>query len=150
MKHLLFLFLFLFIGFVAIAQDDEIEEPPMIEELEEREEPEEVFEIFSVHEKARFIGGDSALRKHILQNVRYPQMAKESGVEGTVVLQFVIQKDSSISDITVRSTRKLGFGLEEEAIRVMKTTQGKWVCAKQRDKPVGMRMYYPIRFILAH
>jgi protein TonB len=72
-------------------------------------------------------------------------MARENGIEGRVVLQFVVDKDGKISNIEI--VKKLGWGLEEEATRVVKTMPA-WKPAKQNGKPVVLRMILPIVFKL--
>lgn len=146
---------------IEVVEDDaEIEEQPEIMETEvdqetemeeyeakeeELEETEEILEIFDVSEKAEFPGGEEGLQKFIAENISYPAMALENDQQGTVNVMFVIDKSGLVKDIAILGSKK-GFGLEEEAMRVIKLTSGKWKSAKQRDKPVSMRFRIPVKF----
>jgi protein TonB len=143
----------------VVEDDEEIEEDqPEIEENEidqdteiedyEEEEPEEtneVFEIFDVSEKASFRGGDEGLQRFIAENITYPPMALENDMQGTVNVMFVVDKNGRVKDIAILGSTK-GFGLEKEAMRVIKLTSGQWSPAKQRDKAVNMRFRIPVKF----
>ena len=131
---------------MEVDQDTEIEAYEE-EEEEEPEETNEVFEIFDVSEKASFPGGELALRKFLAENVTYPQMAMENDMQGTVTVMFVIDKKGRVTDVKTLGGKK-GFGLEQEAIRVIKKTSGMWSPAKQRDKSVNMRFRMPVKFQL--
>jgi periplasmic protein TonB len=146
---------------IEVVEDDaEIEEQPEIMETEvdqetemeeyeakeeELEETDEILEIFDVSEKAEFPGGEEGLQKFIAENISYPAMALENDQQGTVNVMFVIDKSGLVKDIAILGSKK-GFGLEEEAMRVIKLTSGKWKSAKQRDKPVSMRFRIPVKF----
>ncbi len=92
-------------------------------------------------EMPEFPGGQEAMMAFLRKNIQYPPMARENGIEGRVVLQFVVNKDGNISDIEI--VKKLGWGLEEEAIRIVKIMPG-WKPAKQNGKPVMLRMIWPL------
>ena len=126
-----------------IDQDTEIEEYE--QEEEEPEETNEVFEIFDVSEKASFHGGDEGLQRFIAENITYPPMALENDMQGTVNVMFVVDKAGRVKDVAILGSKK-GFGLEKEAIRVIKLTSGQWSPAKQRDKAVNMRFRIPVKF----
>ncbi|MBT6236617.1 energy transducer TonB [Bacteroidia bacterium] len=126
-----------------IDQDTEIAEYE--EEEEEPEETNEVFEIFDVSEKAAFPGGDEGLQRFIAENITYPPMALENDMQGTVNVMFVVDKQGRVKDIAILGGKK-GFGLEDEAMRVIKMTSGRWSPAKQRDKAVNMRFRIPVKF----
>ena len=146
---------------IEVVEDDaEIEEQPEIMETEvdqetemeeyeakedELEETDEILEIFDVYEKAEFPGGEEGLQKFIAENISYPAMALENDQQGTVNVVFVIDKTGHVKDIAILGSKK-GFGLEDEAMRVIKATSGKWRPAKQRDKPVSMRFRIPVKF----
>ena len=146
---------------IEVVEDDaEIEEQPEIMETEvdqetemeeyeakedELEETDEILEIFDVSEKAEFPGGEEGLQKFIAENISYPAMALENDQQGTVNVVFVIDKTGHVKDIAILGSKK-GFGLEDEAMRVIKATSGKWRPAKQRDKPVSMRFRIPVKF----
>ncbi len=127
-------------------QDDAVDDYEN-EEEEEPEETNEVFEIFDVSEKATFKGDetDQELRKFIAENIEYPAMALENDMAGTINVVFVVTKKGTIRDIGILGAKK-GFGLEEEAIRVIRKTSGMWKPAKQRDRSVDMRFRMPVKF----
>jgi len=128
-----------------IDQDTEMEEYEMDEEV--LEETNEIFEIFDVSEKASFPGGDEGLQRFLGENLVFPPMAMENDIEGTVNVVFVVDKNGRVKDIAILGGKK-GFGLEEEAMRVIKMTSGKWKPAKQRDNAVNMRFRMPVKFQL--
>jgi protein TonB len=128
-----------------VDQDTEMEEYEQDEE--ELEETNEIFEIFDVSEQASFPGGPEGLQRFLGENLVFPPMAMENDIEGTVNVVFVVDKSGRVKDIAILGGKK-GFGLEEEAIRVIKMTSGKWKPAKQRDNAVNMRFRMPVRFQL--
>lgn len=104
-------------------------------------------EIFTVVEEApSYPGGDEARIKFLQENIKYPQMARESGISGTVYVTFVVERDGSVTDVKVM--RGIGGGCDEEAIRVIKAMP-KWNPGKQRGKPVRVQFNMPIKFTLA-
>ena len=113
--------------------------------VEEAPEPvaEEIFTF--VEEYPEFLGGEKALYEYIKNNVNYSELAIKTNIEGTVYVEFVVEKDGSISDVKV--LRGIGGGCDEEAVRVVKSMP-KWKPGKQRGQPV--RVYYtlPIDFKL--
>ncbi len=130
-------------------EDNEIDQDTEMEEYEqEEEEPEEtneVFEIFDVSEKATFPGGEEGLQRFLAENTTFPPMALENDQQGTINVMFVVDKQGKVKNIQILGKRK-GFGLEDEAIRVIKATSGMWKPAKQRDKAVNMRFRIPVKF----
>lgn len=106
-------------------------------------------EIYSVvEEQAHYKYGDEALLKFISRNIIYPPSAVEIEIQGKVYVQFVVNADSTLSDITVARGINGGEMLNKEAIRVVKLTSGDWVPAKVNSKPVKCKMYLPIMFKL--
>ena len=128
-----------------LDQDDEIEKYEEAEEEEEPEETNEVFEVFDVSQKAVFPGGEEGLQRYIAENITYPPMALENDMQGTVNVMFVVTKKGEVRDIAILGSKK-GFGLEEEAMRVIKKTSGMWKAAEQRDRKVDMRFRMPVKF----
>lgn len=105
-------------------------------------------EIFTVVEESpSYPGGDEARINFLRENMKYPQMARESGISGTVFVTFVVERDGSVTDVKV--LRGIGGGCDEEAIRVIKAMP-KWNPGKQRGKPVRVQFNLPIRFTLAN
>jgi protein TonB len=117
--------------------------PPVVQVEEEVEET----QIFIVVEDAPgYPGGDAARMKFLSDNIRYPAIARESGIQGTVFIQFVVERDGSITDVQV--IRGIGGGADEEAVRVVKMMP-RWTPGKQRGRPVRVQFTMPIRFTLA-
>lgn len=136
------------INFDDIDLDTKFEKFDMNSSGDDAEDTDEIFEIFDVSELAEFkLGGEEGLIKFIAENTKYPDMAIENSIQGIINLVFVVNKDGTIGDIQVVG-RELGFGLEKEAIRVIKMTSGKWKPAKQREKAVPVRYRLPYRFQL--
>lgn len=104
-------------------------------------------EIFTVVEESpQFPGGHDARLKFLEENIHYPDEARNSLVQGTVYISFVVEKDGSITDIRV--LRGIGAGCDEEAVRVIKLMP-RWKPGKQRGKPVRVHFNLPIKFSLA-
>ncbi len=92
-----------------------------------------------------FPGGDQALFKFLGDNIRYPVIAQENGIQGRVICQFVVNRDGSIVDVEV--VRSVDASLDREAIRVIKTMP-KWTPGKQRGKAVRVKYTLPVNFRL--
>lgn len=111
---------------------------------EETEEAEEIFII--VEDMPTFQGKDSnAFREWIAQNLKYPQIAAENGIQGRVFVQFVVNANGRVSDATV--VRGVDPSLDQEATRVVMASPP-WTPGKQRGKPVRVRFTFPINFVL--
>lgn len=112
----------------------------------EEEEPEEQ-EIFTIVEKQPEFpdGGLPGLMKWLAENMNYPPIAAENGVQGRVTCSFVVNKDGSIVDVQV--VRGVHPDLDKEAVRVLKTMP-KWKPGMQRNKPVRVRFTVPVNFKL--
>lgn len=103
-------------------------------------------EIFVVVEEApQFPGGESALMKYLNDNIRYPVIAQENGIQGRVTCQFVVERDGSISDVQV--VRGQDPSLDKEAVRVIQGMP-RWKPGKQRGAPVRVRYTLPVLFRL--
>lgn len=104
-------------------------------------------EIFTfVEQPPTFPGGDEALAKYLSNNIRYPHLATENGISGTVFVSFVVDSEGQIKDVkTVGATK--GGGLEDEAMRVVKKMP-KWKPGKQNGRQVSVQFNLPIRFTL--
>ena len=110
----------------------------------EEEEEEVVFVV--VESMPEFPGGQQALFKYLSDNIKYPVIAQENGIQGRVICQFVVNKDGSIVDVEV--VRSGGDpSLDKEAIRVIKSMP-KWKPGKQRGKPVRVKYTVPVNFKL--
>ena len=125
-------------------QTTEIQEYVPVE-VSKEEEAEEV-QIFTVVESMpSYPGGEAARIQYLNENIRYPQMARESGIQGRVFVTFVVERDGSVTDVKV--LRGIGGGCDEEAIRVIQNMP-KWEAGKQRGKPVRVQFNMPILFKL--
>lgn len=121
-------------------------QPDFTDELEEEDEMEEEEPIFIIVESMpMFPGGEEARLKYLNENVKYPLMAKEAGIQGKVFLEFVVEKDGSVTGVKV--IRGIGGGCDEEALRVVEDMP-RWIPGKQRGVPVRVRFNMPIRFVL--
>ena len=110
----------------------------------EEEEEEVVFVV--VETMPEFPGGQQALFKYLSENVKYPVIAQENGIQGRVICQFVVNRDGSIVDVEV--VRSGGDpSLDKEAIRVIKSMP-KWKPGKQRGKAVRVKYTVPVNFKL--
>ncbi|MBQ2540957.1 MAG: energy transducer TonB [Paludibacteraceae bacterium] len=124
---------------------EEVKEEVKVEEDKREEDDENV--VFKVVEtQPSFPGGDAALMKYISDNVRYPAICQENGIQGRAICQFTVNKDGSICDIVV--VRSSGDDLlDKEAKRVI-STMPKWSPGKQRGKAVRVSYTIPINFRL--
>jgi periplasmic protein TonB len=110
-------------------------------------EEEEVEKIFLVVEQpAAPRDGLAAFYKDVSQRIIYPPPARRMGVEGKVFVEFVVERDGSLTQFQV--VKGIGAGCDEEAVRVIQGAPS-WIPGKQRGKPVRQRMVLPIHFILA-
>jgi len=117
--------------------------------LEVVEAPSEVGEVVEdkvftfAEQPSQFPGGEGELQKFLKKNIKYPPAALRNGIEGLVIVQFVVNKEGEISDVQV--VKKLGGGTDEEAMRVVKMMP-KFTPAKQNGRPVSYRYTLPVRF----
>lgn len=100
-------------------------------------------EIVTFAEQTAEFDGD--LNEYLGRTIQYPDMAKQSGIEGRVVVQFVIEKDGHITDVEV--VKGFGWGFDEAAVDVVKKMKP-WKPAKQNGKTVRLRFTLPIKFTL--
>ncbi len=109
------------------------------------QEKEEVFT--HVEQMPQFPGGDAEMMKYLSQNIKYPVIAQENGIQGSVVLRFVVGKNGEVSNVQV--LRSLDPSCDKEAIRVVKSMP-RWVPGKQNGNPVLVYYTLPVRFKLAN
>lgn len=112
-------------------------EPP------KHEEENKVFDI--VEQQPLFPGGPAALLKYLSEHTKYPVVAQENGVQGRVTVQFVVEKDGSISDVHV--LRGVDPSLDKEAVRVVKSMP-RWTPGKQNGITVRVNYRVPVLFRL--
>ena len=122
------------------AQEDNI---LRIVEVEEEVDEQQIFQV--VEEAPEFPGGHKECMAFLLKNIKYPQISQENGVQGRVIVQFVVNADGSITDPTV--VRGIDPYLDKEALRVIKLMP-KWKPGKQRGKAVRVRFTQPVMFRL--
>jgi protein TonB len=105
-------------------------------------------EIFTVvEEMPEYPGGMGDLMKYLQNNISYPQVEKEAGIQGKVFVKFVVQPDGAISNVEVLRGVSGGEGLSKEAIRVVKSMP-KWKPGKQNGRSVPVYFNLPINFKL--
>ena len=108
--------------------------------------PEVENKVFDVVEQMpSFPGGPSALMKYLSENVKYPVVAQENGVQGRVVVSFVVEKDGHITDVKV--VRSVDPSLDKEAARVVKSMPS-WIPGKQNGSAVRVKYNVPVSFRL--
>ena len=124
--------------------------PPMII-CERPRDPNQVFQL--VEQQAEFPGGQRSMTQWLNDNIIYPYEAKSKGIEGRVIVQFIIEKDGSLSDVQYIISRRQG-GLDtdnkyllKEAVRVVKEMPN-WQPAKHEGETVRLRYIIPVWFRL--
>jgi len=128
MKIILFIFLLLPLGLMAQTTTNAPAED----------------KIFTLIEQMPvYPGGEKAMQKFVAKKIKYTKEAKAANVHGLVITQFVVATDGSITDVNI--VKKLGYGLDEEAVRVINSFP-KFKPAMQDGKPVAFRYTLPFRF----
>ena len=108
--------------------------------------PEVATKVFDVvEEMPSFPGGQGALMSYLNSNVKYPVVAQENGVQGRVIISFVVERDGSISDVKV--ARSVDPSLDREAQRVVKSMP-RWTPGKQNGQTVRVKYTVPVVFRL--
>ena len=126
-----------------VDQQEVIEEYVPVEVEEEEVVEQEIFQI--VEEMPAFPGGEAKLMEYVAKNIKYHQIARETGIQGRVFVGFVVEPDGSVSNVKV--LRGIGGGCDEEAMRVVKSMP-KWKPGKQRGKAVRVSYMLPVNFKL--
>ena len=126
------------VGGEVLKAKEEIKapEPPKVEE-------EKVFDV--VEQMPSFPGGNTALMKFLNENIHYPVVAQENGVQGRVVVSFVVERDGHITDVQI--ARSVDPSLDKEAQRVVKSMP-KWIPGKQNGSAVRVKFDVPVSFRL--
>ncbi len=104
---------------------------------------EKVFDV--VEQMPQFPGGDAALFEYLSSHIKYPTIAEENGVQGRVIVTFVVERDGSITDVQV--VKSVDPSLDKEASRVVKGMP-KWIPGKQNGAPVRVKYTVPVTFRL--
>lgn len=137
------------IGAFNVVGNDEFEGEVLKakEEIAQPEPPKEeenkVFDV--VEEQPSFPGGQGALMQWLRDNIKYPVIAAENGIEGRVIVQFVVSKSGSISNVNV--VRGVDPSLDKEAVRVV-SNMPNWTPGKQNGTTVNVRYTLPVTFKL--
>lgn len=117
-----------------------------VEQVKEEVIEEEAIPFQLVEQKPSFNGGDAnEFSKWVNQRLQYPEIAKENGVQGRVMLQFTVNADGSVSNVKV--LRGVDPSLDKEAVRVVSSSP-KWKPGKQRDRAVKVTYTFPVIFQL--
>ncbi len=95
--------------------------------------------------KPSYIGGDAAMMTYLSKNIKYPQMARENGIKGTVFVKFVVEKNGVVSEVSV--AKGVDPSLDAEAKRVV-SSMPKWTPGKQAGQPVAVQYTLPVKFQL--
>ena len=132
------------------GQDDRTQFHTAVEEVvveKKEEKPKEVKEEIHtlVEQMPQFPGGDAALMKYLSSHINYPPMAAENGVQGKVILQFVVEKDGRVGEVKI--ARSVDKDLDKEAIRVVKSLP-KFTPGRQNGYPVRVWYTLPVNFKL--
>ena len=102
-----------------------------------------VYEV--VEQMPTFPGGDAALMKYLAENIKYPVSAQKAKEQGRVVVQFIVEKDGTVTG--VKTVRSVTPALDAEAVRVIKAMP-KWTPGKQGGQPVRVNYNVPVSFRL--
>ncbi|MEQ9405428.1 MAG: energy transducer TonB [Cyclobacteriaceae bacterium] len=127
---------------IEVTTETEIDDL-VFEDVPGPEVADQIFEI--VEESAGYPGGLKEFYKYLQKELKYPRQAQRMNVEGKVFVQYVVEKDGSLTDIKV--VRGVGSGCDEEAVRVLQNSP-KWNPGKQRGVPVRQKMFQAISFKL--
>lgn len=127
------------VGGEVLKAKEEIAAPEPPKPVEENK----VFDV--VEQMPSFPGGMGALMSWLGQNIKYPVIAAETGVQGRVIVQFVVEKDGSITDVKI--AKSVDPSLDKEATRVIKSMPH-WIPGRQNGSPVRVRYTVPVTFKL--
>ena len=116
-----------------------------LSDVEEGEEDGDPIPFFSLVNKPEFPGGNDKLLSFLMKSVKYPVIAQENGIQGTVYLSFVISKTGKVEKVAV--LRGVDSSLDKEAIRVV-SSMPDWKPGKQGTRPVAVSYQVPIKFML--
>jgi len=127
----------------SLGKDYTLDEPVEIVAVLEEPKEEEPFKF--VEQMPTFPNGESAMMKYLRDNIKYPNIARENGISGRVIVQFVVSKDGEIKNAKV--VRGIGGGCNEEALRVV-NAMPRWVPGKHNGRTVPVTFTLPILFEL--
>jgi protein TonB len=101
--------------------------------------------MLSIAQYPEFPGGEEALMRFLQNHIKYPDMARKQDVQGRVVIRFIVDAEGKINE--VKLFRGIGFGCDEEALRVVKMMPA-WKPGRNDGKPVSVYFDLPIHFSL--
>lgn len=104
-----------------------------------------IYNFISMETPPSYPGGLTNFYQFISENMKYPDTAVKEKIQGSVLVSFVVQKDGTLNDIKVE--RKLGFGTDEEAIRVLNLSK-RWNPGEIDGKPVNVKYNIPVKFTM--
>ena len=119
--------------------------PDQIEKKVIDDDVNKINEISGVSEKPEFPGGDEGLFRFVTDNIKYPDLARDNKIQGTVFISFVVEPDGSLTNF--KTEHGIGAGCDEEAERVVKLMP-KWTPGKQNNKGVRVRVVIPMKFVV--
>ncbi len=103
------------------------------------------YNMVTVQKPPTFPGGEQELLKYLAENIKYPPLARETNIQGTVALSFVIGKDGRVSDVSI--LKDIGGGCGKEAVRVVESMP-RWSPGEASGYPVKVRFTLPVKFRL--
>ncbi|MBQ0155499.1 MAG: energy transducer TonB [Bacteroidales bacterium] len=128
-----------------VEEEQTVEEEPTVEKQAEEEQEDEIFE--RVEKAPTFPGGQGAMMEFLSKNIKYPADCQRSGIQGRVIVSFVVNKDGTIQNVEViRSVHK---SLDAEAVRVVKSMPA-WSPGEQQGSKVRSKFQLPVFFRLAN
>jgi protein TonB len=142
MKKMILTFSIVF-AFCQLQAQEIVDSTKMEVKIEDSTKEEEIFAFVEI--MPEFPGGEAALLRFLQMNIRYPAEAVTKNIQGTVMVEFIVEKDGSIS--SSRIMKGIGGGCNEESLRVVKLMP-KWKPAKQAGKFVRVFFTVPITFRL--
>jgi protein TonB len=114
-----------------------VEAPKVVED--------KTYEMFDIQKPPSFPGGERELLKFLSENIKYPPLARENNIQGTVALTFVVGKNGQVTDVQI--VKDIGGGCGKEAVRVVQSMP-KWNPGEANGNPVKVRFTLPVRFRL--
>jgi len=141
------IFLAFFVGFTAFYANAQGVKITKIDDAQSVEEDTTVYAKDEVEVMPKFPGGDKALQKFLQDNIVYPKSARESGIEGRVLIKFIVEKDGSLSNFTiVESAHPI---LDNEVLRLLKSMPN-WTPGKENGKLINVYLTLPVIFELSN
>ncbi len=128
-----------------VENDPEQEAEMYVPAYSEDDDPPETLSFVIVEEKPEFPGGEAGIVQYLAKNIRYPRLAVETGIQGTVYVSFTIMEDGSISNVEI--SHSIGGGCDEEAKRVIQNMPH-WKPGMQRGHKVRVTYQLPVKYLL--